>query len=57
MLRPHVPSLNVRNHDVTYHRVYFGAKLLLPLEYLRRCTPPNDTLVVFTDHDVVFQVR
>jgi len=30
---------------------------VLPLEYLRRCAPPNDTLIVFTDHDVVFQVR
>ena len=38
----------------SYH---LGAKLVLPLEYLRRCgaTIPNSTLVLFTDHDVVFQ--
>ncbi len=38
----------------TFH---LGAKLLLPLEYLRRCHVPNDTLVVFTDHDVIFQAQ
>ena len=39
----------------SYH---LGAKLVLPLEYLRRCeaTIPNSTLILFTDHDVVFQV-
>ena len=36
----------------TFH---LGAKLVLPLEYLRRCNPPNDTLIVFTDHDVLWQ--
>ena len=36
----------------TYH---LGAKLVLPLEYLKRCAYPDDALVVFTDHDVVFQ--
>ena len=34
---------------------HLGAKLLLPLAYLRRCAYPNSTLVLFTDHDVVFQ--
>ena len=42
----------VHKRPWTFH---LGAKLVLPLEYLRRCAPPNDTLVVFTDHDVVFQ--
>ncbi len=42
----------VHKRPWTFH---LGAKLLLPLEYLRRCAPPNDTLVVFTDHDVIFQ--
>ena len=36
----------------TYH---LGAKLVLPLEYLQRCAYPDDALVLFTDHDVVFQ--
>ena len=36
----------------TYH---LGAKLVLPLQYLERCGYPDDALVVFTDHDVVFQ--
>ena len=34
---------------------YLGGKLVLPLEYLKRCNYPDDALVVFTDHDVVFQ--
>ena len=34
---------------------YLGGKLVLPLEYLERCGYPDDALVLFTDHDVVFQ--
>ena len=34
---------------------YLGGKLVLPLEYLERCAYPDDALVLFTDHDVVFQ--
>ena len=34
---------------------YLGGKLILPLEYMERCHYPDDALVVFTDHDVVFQ--
>ena len=37
----------------TFH---LGAKIVLPLHYLQACGYSNDTLVVFTDHDVVFQV-
>ena len=33
---------------------YLGGKLVL-LEYLERCAYPDDALVLFTDHDVVFQ--
>ena len=36
----------------SYH---LGAKLVLPLAYLRACKLPADTLVVFTDQDAVFQ--
>lgn len=36
----------------TYH---LGAKLVLPQQYLDRCNYPDDALVLFTDHDVVFQ--
>jgi len=36
----------------TFH---LGAKLVLPLHYLAACGYSNDTLVVFTDHDVLFQ--
>lgn len=36
----------------TFH---LGAKLVLPLHYLQACSYPPDTLVLFTDHDVVFQ--
>ena len=28
---------------------------MLPLHYLKACGYKNETLVVFTDHDVVFQ--
>ena len=35
---------------------YLGGKLILPLEYLEKCAYPDETLVLFTDHDVVFQV-
>ena len=47
--------LDAHKKPWSYH---LGAKLVLPLEYLRRCgaTIPNSTLVLFTDHDVVFQV-
>lgn len=38
----------------TFH---LGAKLVLPLHYLRACGYANDTIVVFTDHDVIFQVN
>ena len=43
---------------ITYIYVYsiVSTKLLLPLYYLQACGYSNDTLVVFTDHDVVFQV-
>ena len=34
---------------------YLGGKLVLPLDYLERCGYPDDALVLFTDHDVVFQ--
>jgi hypothetical protein len=34
---------------------YLGGKLVLPLEYLERCSYPDDAIVLFTDHDVVFQ--
>ena len=34
---------------------YLGGKLILPLEYLERCGYADDALVLFTDHDVVFQ--
>mmetsp|Transcript_23898 Transcript_23898/g.59380 ORF Transcript_23898/g.59380 Transcript_23898/m.59380 type:complete len:792 (+) Transcript_23898:26-2401(+) len=44
--------LDVKRKPWTYH---LGAKLLLPLHYLRRCNFPKETLVVFTDQDVVFQ--
>ena len=46
--------LEKSNKPWSYH---LGAKLVLPLEYLRRCAAvvPNSTLVLFTDHDVVFQ--
>ena len=46
--------LDAHKKPWSYH---LGAKLVLPLEYLRRCgaTIPNSTLVLFTDHDVVFQ--
>ena len=47
------PSWTVGNKKPwTYH---LGAKLVLPLEYLRRCQYPDDALVLFTDHDVIFQ--
>ena len=35
--------------------VDLGGKLVLPLEYLERCRYADDALVLFTDHDVVFQ--
>ena len=44
--------LDVTRKPWTYH---LGAKLLLPLHYLQQCRYPEDTLVVFTDQDVVFQ--
>ena len=34
---------------------YLGGKLVLPLQYLDKCGYPDDALVLFTDHDVVFQ--
>ena len=43
---------DVNSKPWTYH---LGAKLLLPLHYLQHCRYPDDTLVVFTDQDVVFQ--
>lgn len=44
--------LDVVRKPWTYH---LGAKLLLPLHYLQQCNFRNDTLLVFTDQDVVFQ--
>ena len=34
---------------------HLGAKLALPLHYLRSCAFPNETLVLFTDHDALFR--
>ena len=34
---------------------YLGGKLVLPLEYLTRCEYHDDALLLFTDHDAVFQ--
>ena len=34
---------------------HLGAKLILPLHYLDACGYSNDTLVLFADHDVIFQ--
>ena len=34
---------------------HLGAKVVLPLHYLRECKYPPETLLVFTDHDVFWQ--